>query len=98
MPPDCAALKSDWMLSRELVRRSRIPVILAGGLSPENVFEALVKVRPFGADSCSHTNTVDRDGKVIRFHKDFKAIEAFVKEVRRADKAINDRRKEMGEK
>jgi phosphoribosylanthranilate isomerase len=80
---------ADWELSREFVRRSTIPVILAGGLSPENVFEALVTVRPFGADTCTHTNTVDHGGTAIRFQKDFKRVEAFVDEVRRADKAIN---------
>lgn len=89
---------ADWELSRELVRESGIPVILAGGLSPENVFEALVKVCPCGADSCTHTNKVDRDGTVIRFQKDFKRIEEFVKEVRRADKAIKGKIKEMKEK
>ena len=89
---------ADWDLSRELVLESDIPVILAGGLSPENVFEALVKVCPYGADSCTHTNKVDQDGTVIRFQKDFKRIEEFVKEVRRAGKAIKDKIKEMKEK
>jgi len=81
---------ADWDLSRELVRGSDIPVILAGGLSPENVFEALMAVRPFGADTCTHTNAVGRDGSTVRFQKDFKRVDAFIKEVRRADKAIRD--------
>jgi phosphoribosylanthranilate isomerase len=82
---------ADWELSRELVCQSNIPVMLAGGLSPENVFEALLKVRPYGADTCTHTNRVDRDGNVIRFQKDYKRVEEFVKEARRADKAIKDK-------
>lgn len=77
---------ADWDLSRELVRQSDIPVILAGGLSPENVFEALLKVCPYGADSCTHTSEVDRDGKVIRFQKDFRKVQEFVKEVRKFNK------------
>ena len=89
---------ADWELSRELVRESDIPVILAGGLSPENAFKALVKVCPYGADSCTHTNKVDRDGRVIRFQKDFKKVEVFVKEVGRADKAIKGKIKETKEK
>lgn len=76
--------------SRDLVQESGIPVILAGGLSPENVFEVLVKVRPYGADSCTHTNQVGQDGRVIRFQKDFQRVEEFVNEVRRAEKAIKD--------
>jgi len=82
---------ADWILSRELVRESDIPVMLAGGLSPENVFEGLVRVRPYGADTCTHTNKVDRGGTVIRFQKDFRRVEAFVKEVRRAEKVIKDK-------
>lgn len=81
---------ADWGLSRELVRQSAIPVILAGGLSPENVFDALLKVRPHGADSCTHTNKLDREGEVIRFQKDFGKVKEFVEEVRRAEKAIRD--------
>jgi phosphoribosylanthranilate isomerase len=81
---------ADWELSRELVREINIPVILAGGLSPENVFEAVMKVHPYGADTCTHTNKVDQDGRAVRFQKDFGRVEAFVKEVRRADKAIRE--------
>jgi phosphoribosylanthranilate isomerase len=85
---------ADWDLSRELVRQSHIPVILGGGLSPENVFEALLKVCPYGADSCTHTSAVDRDGKPIRFRKDFRKVKEFVKEVRGAEKAIRDNMKD----
>jgi len=81
---------ADRDLARELVSGSDIPVILAGGLSPENVFEALMAVRPFGADTCTHTNAVGRDGRMVRFQKDFKRVEAFIKEVRRAEEAIRD--------
>ncbi len=89
---------ADWDLSRELALESDIPVLLAGGLSPENVFEALVQVCPSGADSCTHTNKVDQDGTVIRFQKDFNKVEEFVKEVRRAGKAIKDKMGETREK
>jgi phosphoribosylanthranilate isomerase len=82
---------ADWDLSRELVRQSAIPVIVAGGLSPQNVFEALMRVCPYGADSCTHTNRVDRNGKATRFQKDFNKVRDFVHEVRRAGKAIRDR-------
>jgi phosphoribosylanthranilate isomerase len=88
---------ADWEISRELVCESEIPVILAGGLSPENVFEALVKVCPYGADTCTHTNKVGQDGTVIRFQKDFQRVEEFVNEVRRAEKVIRDGLKALKE-
>ncbi|MCS7064398.1 MAG: phosphoribosylanthranilate isomerase [Methylacidiphilales bacterium] len=45
--------KGDWTLARELVQKSPLPVILSGGLTPDNVAEAIATVRPFGIDVCS---------------------------------------------
>ena len=77
----------DWNAAAELVLQSKIPVILAGGLSPDNVYEALLKTEPAGADSCTQTNMTDGNGKPTRFKKDFQKVEGFVKEVRRAEAA-----------
>ncbi len=85
----------DWEMARELVLKSKIPVILAGGLSPENVYDAVLKVFPFGADSCTQTNLADEDGNPIRFKKDFKKVEKFVKEVRTAEEQIEVKRDEL---
>jgi len=49
----------DWNISAKIVANSAIPVILAGGLTPENVTEAIRKVRPYGVDV--HTG-VRKDG------------------------------------
>lgn len=49
----------DWDISAEFVRRSPLPVFLAGGLRPDNVSEAIRKVRPFGIDICSGVRTPD---------------------------------------
>ena len=43
----------DWRISAEFVTKSRKPVYLAGGLSPENVSAAVLQVNPFGLDLCS---------------------------------------------
>ncbi|RLC21786.1 MAG: hypothetical protein DRH56_09250 [Deltaproteobacteria bacterium] len=75
----------DREIARDLVLHSRIPVILAGGLSPENVYEALSAVAPAGADSCTGTNRRDPEGKPVRFRKDFGRVRAFVNETRRAE-------------
>jgi phosphoribosylanthranilate isomerase len=41
----------DWELLRS--RRSKVPLILAGGLTPENVAEAIDASRPFAVDVAS---------------------------------------------
>ncbi len=80
---------TDWDMALRLVIQSNIPVVLAGGLSPENVFDAVVKVVPAGADSCTWTNKTDENGNPIRFRKDFLKVEKFINEVRRAQEELN---------
>jgi phosphoribosylanthranilate isomerase len=59
----------DWTLSREIRERVRIPIFLAGGLTPENVGQAIREVGPFGLDVCSGVRTEGKlDGqKLTRF-------------------------------
>lgn len=78
----------DWTVAGELVKSSPVPIILAGGLSPENVYEAVMTVEPFGVDSCTGTNVVDSSRRPIRFKKDHNKVKAFVQEVRRAEKDL----------
>ena len=47
----------DWNISREIVTKVSIPVFLAGGLTSDNVAEAISIVRPFGVDVCSGVRT-----------------------------------------
>jgi phosphoribosylanthranilate isomerase len=54
----------DWSVSRRLVERLPRPVILAGGLTPDNVAEAIRAVRPAGVDA--HTGVEDADGRKSR--------------------------------
>lgn len=82
----------DRQKAKQLVLQSSIPVILAGGLSPENVSEALKEVHPAGADSCTLTNMTDADGKPVRFKKDFRKVENFVKAVRQFEIEVQDSR------
>jgi len=53
----------DWSLSRRIVNGVSIPAILAGGLSPDNVAEAIAAVRPVGVDSKTKTDRADGAGK-----------------------------------
>ena len=54
----------DWRVSRRLVELADRPVILAGGLTPENVQRAILEVRPAGVDS--HTGVEDSSGRKSR--------------------------------
>ncbi len=74
----------DWDLAREMVAKSRIPVILAGGIGPDNVRDAVLRVDPAGVDSCTGTNLVDANGKPIRFRKDPVKIKRFAEEAKKA--------------
>ena len=71
----------DWRLSRALVEASRVPIILAGGLTPENVAEAIATVRPWAVDV--HTGVEHGDGR-----RSFDRIRAFVAAVRGAAAAL----------
>lgn len=78
----------DWRLAAKLVSESRIPVVLAGGLSPDNVYEAVAAVRPAGVDTCTQTNAEDEAGNPVRFRKDPDKVARFVAEARRAAREI----------
>jgi phosphoribosylanthranilate isomerase len=78
----------DWDLAAALVQRTSRPVVLAGGLSAENVTNGILKVLPAGADSCTRTNTLDGQGRPVRFSKDFHKVARFVDGVRRAEGLI----------
>lgn len=64
----------NWEISSEIVLSSGIPVILAGGLSPENVSDAVRSVRPYAVDTASGVETEGR--------KDEKRVMAFIKNAR----------------
>lgn len=72
----------DWEMAAKLVKSSTIPVILAGGISPENVLNGIESVKPAGVDSCTLTNAKDSEGRTIRFKKDLKKVKRLVDSVR----------------
>jgi len=73
----------DWLVSRIIVERSRIPVILAGGLSADNVEGAIAAVRPWGVDSFTHTDIPGRRGK-----KDLARVRTFIANALRGFAAV----------
>ena len=62
----------DWTLSRRIVDEVGIPVILAGGLGPDNVAAAITAVRPAAVDSKTKTDRLEGSGK------DLEKVQAFV--------------------
>lgn len=75
-------LTCDWTVAAKLVAQSQIPVILAGGISPENVAAGIRQVAPFGVDSCTCTNALDASGQPIRFKKDMARVKTLIGQVR----------------
>ena len=71
----------DWHRARDLA--VQCPLILAGGLDPGNVAEAIKTVRPWGVDVSSG---VER----VRGEKDLTRIEAFVRAARAAEQTNGD--------
>ena len=68
----------NWNLAAEAKKRFDIPIILAGGLTPENVAEAIAKVQPHAVDVSSGVEA--EPGR-----KDHAKLKAFIRAVRRAD-------------
>ena len=65
-------LVHDWSISRRIVESVKTPVILAGGLGPENVTKAIQQVHPAGVDSKTRT---DQPGT---HRKDLEKVRRFV--------------------
>ena len=81
-----AGFTNDWDIDAEIVRLAKCKVILAGGLSPDNVEEAILKVRPWGVDSFTRTSDVFPDGTS---RKNKEKVKAFVENARKALAKIN---------
>lgn len=71
----------DWELAREAKERFGLPIILAGGLTPENVGDAIAAVRPYAVDVSSGVES--EPGR-----KDHAKLKAFIRAVHKADAAL----------
>jgi phosphoribosylanthranilate isomerase len=63
----------DWTLLAE--RRSKVPLILSGGLTGENVAQAIAQTRPFAIDSASGTESAPGKKDEAKLRALFAAVE-----------------------
>lgn len=68
----------DWGVSAEFVRRSPLPVFLAGGLRPDNVGQAIETVRPYAVDLCNGVRSDGAldEGLLVEFFRAVSAADA----------------------
>ncbi len=71
----------NWKIIRTIRERMDVPVYLAGGLTPDNVAEAMQQVGPFGLDICSGVRT---DGRL-----DDAKLEALFTKIKSAEKLVS---------
>jgi phosphoribosylanthranilate isomerase len=67
----------DWSIARS-IQEMRVKVVLAGGLSPENVQEAINMVKPYAVDACSSLE--NEPGR-----KDQQKVSTFIQTIRAMD-------------
>jgi phosphoribosylanthranilate isomerase len=67
----------DWALARDVAAALGAPLVLAGGLTPENVAEAIAKVRPWGVDVASGVES-------IAGRKDARKVREFIRNAKQA--------------
>jgi phosphoribosylanthranilate isomerase len=70
----------DWSVSAAIVQAVDVPVLLAGGLGPDNVRQAVHQVGPAGVDSETRTSRADD-----RRRKDLDKVAAFIAAARAGD-------------
>ncbi len=63
----------DWSVSRRIRDSASCPVMLAGGLNPENLAEAIETVRPYAVDVCTGVRDANRRHRLVQ-----ERIESFV--------------------
>lgn len=72
----------DWDHCAEIVRKAQSPVFLAGGLTADNIGQAIKKVRPFGVDVENGVSDRLPDGRRI---KNMLKCRLFIEKVKEAD-------------
>jgi phosphoribosylanthranilate isomerase len=69
-----SGVTADWNAAAELAKK--YPLLLAGGLTPENVAEAVRRVKPWGVDVASGVESSPGEKDAGRMVKFVKAVRA----------------------
>src|SRR4030095_13981872 len=80
-----AGATSDWKLCKHMIQAAGKPVYLAGGLSPENLIEAIRLTEPHGVDVSTGVSTYS-ESFLRKDRKDPEKIRAFVALARNVSK------------
>lgn len=73
----------DWDLAAEIVSSNDVPIVLAGGLNPENVATAISKVGPYGIDAVSGI-------EIQHGVKDLDKLARFIHAARQVDSVVGE--------
>ena len=79
-----SGMTHDWSIDTEIVNSVDVPVIIAGGLGPDNVEECIRTIKPYGVDSLSKTSFKFDDGVI---EKNIPAVKEFCE---KADKTSEE--------
>ncbi|MCB2308757.1 phosphoribosylanthranilate isomerase [Clostridium estertheticum] len=80
-----SGMTHDWNIDAEIVRSVNIPVIIAGGLGPDNVEECIKQVKPYGVDSLTKTSYKYDDGVM---EKDIPKVKEFCERANKIAKEL----------
>jgi phosphoribosylanthranilate isomerase len=80
----CTGRTNDWDICARIVAEVRCRVMLAGGLNPRNVAEAIRRVRPWAVDACTSLERPDHS-------KDLEVCESFLRAARSASAELIER-------
>jgi phosphoribosylanthranilate isomerase len=72
---------ADWDIAKELINSVQTPVFLAGGINPDNVREALLKVDPYGVDLASGV-------EATKCKRDPKKVKKLMEAVRKTEESV----------
>ena len=74
----------DRTIDRAIVEATKIPCIIAGGLDPDNVAEAIHTAHPYGVDTCTRTNLPKEQQDITNGLKDREKVKAFIEATKNA--------------
>jgi phosphoribosylanthranilate isomerase len=68
-----------WQISQDIVKESKRPVIIAGGLNPENVRDAIRTTKPFGVDVHSGVEDIQSSKRASHRTKSMILADRFIR-------------------